>query len=105
MAEKAKKKTEKNKSGGKNAPLFYCFRLSTHQRLGGEHVWKFEPVKTQLFPFIEDQIKLATTQTINYKGLLSQCTVKNAHTMGDIRVMEIVVKNYLSQNPNIKKDV
>lgn len=76
QAEKAAKKAEKNKSGGKKAPLFYIFKLETKTTMTGQMNWCFETFKTQLFPLIEDFVKLSTTQVIDYKGVLSQCSIK-----------------------------
>lgn len=101
---KAKKKAEKTQSGGKKAPRFYIFRLEVRSMITGQTKWSFVPFTTQLFPLVEDYIKVGTTQTINYKGMLSQCTVKGHRHDGLIRKLEIVVKNYKSQDTR-KKEV
>lgn len=51
--------------------------------MNGQMKWNFMPFTTDLFPLIEDYVKFATTQTINYKGELSQCLVKGHRTNGE----------------------
>jgi len=99
---KLEKKAEKMKSGGKKAPIFYIFKLKLNQRLSGDE-WVFVPFKTELFPFVEEQIAVSTSQRIDYKGQLSQCLIKASKTIGEERVVELLVKNYTSQELNKKK--
>lgn len=61
QAEKAAKKADKTKSGGKKAPLFYIFKLETRNTMAGQMKWNFVPHTTTLFPLIEDYAKRATT--------------------------------------------
>ena len=67
--------------------------------------WNFVPFKTKLFPLVEDYVKLTTTQSMNYKGQLSQCTVKNHRHEGESRELEIVVSNYKSEDVRPKAAV
>ena len=98
QADKAAKRAEKNKSGGKKAPLFYIFKLETKTHMNGQISWCFESFKTQLFPLIEDYVKLATTQIIDYKGILSQCSIKAHKHVGEERELEVIVRNYKSED-------
>lgn len=52
--EKANKKSDALKSGGKKADIFYVFKMECRTRLTGEMDWIFQPYKTELFPFVED---------------------------------------------------
>ena len=70
----------------------------------GQMSWCFETFKTQLFPLIEDYVKLATTQVIDYKGILSQCSIKAHKHVGDERELEIIVRNYKSEDARPKQN-
>lgn len=61
------------------------------------------PYKTELFPFIEDNIVRTMTQRVNYEGVLSQCLIKTSHQVGDLREVDIVVKVYQCEDANAKK--
>lgn len=58
---KANDKKEKNQSGGKKAPIFYVFKLESQTRMNGKLSYKFTPYKTELFPFIEENILVKMT--------------------------------------------
>ena len=68
-------------------------------KVSGEPEWLFEPHETQLFPWIEPEVKNTMTQRIDYSGLLSQCLLKNAELEDEKRVLNVVVKNYKSKDP------
>ena len=52
------KKADKKKSGGKKAPLFYIFKLESRTSITGQVKWHFNKFTTDLFPLIEDFVKL-----------------------------------------------
>ena len=78
--------------------MFYVFKLECRTNVTGQVKWNFMKHTTKLFPLIEDMVKLKTIQTINYQGYLSQCTVKGHKHAGEKRELEIIVKNYKSQD-------
>ena len=74
-------------------------------KVNGEFEWLFEPHETELFPWIEPEVKNTMTQRIDHSGLLSQCLLKNAELEDEKRVLNIVVKNYKSKDPeNVEID-
>lgn len=58
------------------------------------------PFQNELFPLIEPDKRLSTTQRIDYRGMLTQCTVKAGRAHDGQRDLQIYVKNYESQSPD-----
>lgn len=56
-----------------------------------------------LYPYVERALKVNTTQRIDFKGKLTQCTITKSETKGDTRVLEVEVRCYQSHLANKQK--